>query len=1025
MGSPARLHRGSASWSKSRVVQLEAEQCYRVHARRDLSPPAGWRPDESRALAALKKRRCPAFQLSELNAAGRLSLCERLEGEVYLPSPGVDAFVSLVLAREGILPALELATHLPRFKDVWGWPAPGLHPIRNALACADDDERAKAEAWLEDRSGTNDEKVHRSYLLPEQSTWREEAVATRLGQTLLMIDAALESQRAEQVPSEPGTAETLGLRFGSAALELMKIWWKRARGEAVAAIAAGLAVIDEDEAVQLLGASADRKAVIALLPEMFSRFPERCIRVGLFEPKLDAAVRGWVQQRPELAAAIVEAQPRLRTSLERIQSALGAGREEVGVESLPEGLGRPPWRSKRRKLPLIELEPQLPPDAFELPEAMVSEVDALLAECDGLAADERGFQFGVAGVLSELGRLEGADRQARAAEGIGDHYGERSEFIALGGALGARFPEVAPTLLRACKRPEVGLGLVGLRTRAMAEAVLPMVGLRNSREVALQWIQGNADYAALAWIPAALGADKKLKPLAVAGLNLLASHGGSEALETASEAYGVEATLDQLLADWPHRPINADFVRLDALPRPRLSDGGAVLDLEALERVVEGLAASRRHEVHPGIEALRGTCERSSLDAFAFGLFRQWLESGAPSKQAFAMQALGWLGDDATVDRLVPMLEAWPKESHWRRAVSGLDVLVDIGSDYALSRLDWISRKVKNRSVRTAAAQRIEELAESRGLSREALADRLVPTLGLDPRGTVVLDFGPRQFVVGFDEVLKPFVKDEGGKRLRSLPRPGAKDDAEKAPMAAERFKLLKKEVRTQSNLQPRRLQRAMIVGRRWSFDDFERLLLRHPLMQHLARRLVWGSYRGQGLVGSFRISEEGSFADVKDDAFEPSRDLEVGLVHPIDLEVSQRSSWGELFGDYEILQPFSQVGRSVHRLEADTDYIRPEGALEVPARGLLGLAPRGWDHPEASSGVVSEMSLPLDDGLHRLELHLRRGYWLHEIHDAVAEVDGIRLAGPGGAVRFGLFPARLASEALEALAYLRSAGAR
>ena len=34
-----------------------------------------------------------------------------------------------------------------------------------------------------------------------------------------------------------------------------------------------------------------------------------------------------------------------------------------------------------------------------------------------------------------------------------------------------------------------------------------------------------------------------------------------------------------------------------------------------------------------------------------------------------------------------------------------------------------------------------------------------------------------------------------------------------------------------------------MIAGRRWSVAEFESLLVRHPLMINLVRRLLWGVY--------------------------------------------------------------------------------------------------------------------------------------------------------------------------------------
>ncbi|STJ19402.1 C-terminal part of molybdate metabolism regulator MolR-like protein [Escherichia coli] len=85
-------------------------------------------------------------------------------------------------------------------------------------------------------------------------------------------------------------------------------------------------------------------------------------------------------------------------------------------------------------------------------------------------------------------------------------------------------------------------------------------------------------------------------------------------------------------------------------------------------------------------------------------------------------------------------------------------------------------------------------VAENRGLSQEQLADRLVPTLGLDDPQALSFDFGPRQFTVRFDENLNPVIFDQQNVRQKSVPRLRADDDQLKAPEALARLKGLKKD---------------------------------------------------------------------------------------------------------------------------------------------------------------------------------------------------------------------------------------
>ena len=81
----------------------------------------------------------------------------------------------------------------------------------------------------------------------------------------------------------------------------------------------------------------------------------------------------------------------------------------------------------------------------------------------------------------------------------------------------------------------------------------------------------------------------------------------------------------------------------------------------------------------------------------------------------------------------------------------------------------------------------LPEVAAARSLSPDELEDRTAPDLGLDDQGTLLLDFGPRAFRVGFDEHLVPFVRTAEGERLAALPRPTKADDAAKAVFARKK----------------------------------------------------------------------------------------------------------------------------------------------------------------------------------------------------------------------------------------------
>jgi predicted DNA-binding WGR domain protein len=365
------------------------------------------------------------------------------------------------------------------------------------------------------------------------------------------------------------------------------------------------------------------------------------------------------------------------------------------------------------------------------------------------------------------------------------------------------------------------------------------------------------------------------------------------------------------------------------------------------------------------LKALKEHADRGSLDAFAWRLFERWMQDGAPNKEKWAMAAIGLLGGDLSVLKITPRIREWPGESQHQRAVFGLECLRAVGSDTALMQLNGIAQKLKFKGLKARAMECMEAVAVQRGMTRAELEDCIVPDCDLDERGNRTFDFGPRQFTFVLGQDLKPMVRDDGGKPKSDLPKPGAKDDAAKAGAAVEDWKLLKKTLREVLKVQTARLEQAMVTGRRWPLEKFQSLLVRHPLMTHLVRRLLWGVYDDKDdLIAAFRVTEERDFADAKDGRFDPGTAERIGIVHPAHVSTDAAGGWGEVFGDYEIIPPFPQLGRPIYGLEpgeeTQTQITRFSGP-KIPAITLVGILDRqGWARgvPQ-DGGVFYEHSKP------------------------------------------------------------------
>ncbi|WP_067824146.1 DUF4132 domain-containing protein [Actinomadura kijaniata] len=480
----------------------------------------------------------------------------------------------------------------------------------------------------------------------------------------------------------------------------------------------------------------------------------------------------------------------------------------------------------------------------------------------------------------------------------------------------------------------------------------------SGRKVGDAWLDRHGLTAVPYLVPDALAKRRVPRLKAVAALRYLAAAHGAGRVVEAARVHGDRAAdaVAEVLAR-PYAPMPSEpapdalpdlprlprWIDVEALPAPLLRDG-APLPPDAVRNLLTMLAMARRGAAFPGLaEALDGAlaaCAPESLPPFGWAVFEAWRAEGTPGRESWALEALGRLGDDDVVRRLRPLVEQWPGQSGHHRAVQGVGVLAAIGTDAALTALHRIAARSRYRGLRENADRMLTEVAKARGLTADQLADRLVPDFGLDADGSLVLDYGPRRFTVGFDEQLKPFVRDESGKLRKSLPKPGVKDDETLATAAYQRFAALRKDVRTVAAEQVRRLETAMVAGRRWTTAEFTAFVVEHPLLRHLARRLVW-SAGGT----AFRVAEDGTFADVDDDPFVLAESATVGLPHPVELG-EERPAWADLFADYEITQPFPQLGRPVYAFTAEEATAarlpRFEGAT-VPTGRVLGLERRGW----------------------------------------------------------------------------------
>lgn len=314
-------------------------------------------------------------------------------------------------------------------------------------------------------------------------------------------------------------------------------------------------------------------------------------------------------------------------------------------------------------------------------------------------------------------------------------------------------------------------------------------------------------------------------------------------------------------------------------------------------------------------DSIAANLNQKDLEEFSADIFARWYDDGAQTKFKSALYFCAIHGGQKMVDTLIRNIKEWSEAMRSAIAAETVFALALNGSNEALMNVDNMSRKFKNKRVRAAAVEAMAAAADTLGITSEELADRIVPDLGFDRNLCRVFDYGKRQFNV----YLKPSLEMEvfsGDKQIKTLPKPGTTDDKEIAEAAFNEFKEVKKQLKNVVAAQRSRLEYVLMCDRKWTSENWEKLFVGNAVMHCFAVGLIWGIYENGSLKDTFRYMDDGSFTTADGDEFTLPNDAQIGLVHPLELTDEQIAVWKEQLSDYELTQPFDQLGRMVFRPE-------------------------------------------------------------------------------------------------------------
>jgi hypothetical protein len=228
---------------------------------------------------------------------------------------------------------------------------------------------------------------------------------------------------------------------------------------------------------------------------------------------------------------------------------------------------------------------------------------------------------------------------------------------------------------------------------------------------------------------------------------------------------------------------------------------------------------------------------------------------------------------------------------------------------HSVAQIERIRLNVKQPAYLKGIEQALDEVAQRIGMSREDLEELTVPTFHLES-GHVRHTFGSEVAELKL-EGLKVHVQwyDASGKLRKSA--------------SAEVKRTHKAELKELAHLchdiehmliaQRDRLERLILSERQWKLSEWRERYLEHPLVGHLAKRLLWRFTDEDQKVDA--IYFENQFINADGQPQQLPNNAQVSLWHPIFSSAVEIQAWRLWLEEHQVTQPFKQAHREIYLL--------------------------------------------------------------------------------------------------------------
>ena len=344
----------------------------------------------------------------------------------------------------------------------------------------------------------------------------------------------------------------------------------------------------------------------------------------------------------------------------------------------------------------------------------------------------------------------------------------------------------------------------------------------------------------------------------------------------------------------------------------------------ARERLAEVGAESFRQFIAKWFGLVAVPAMRTNRQEFEGGRIYEHQVSSGSDRNISILKGLAWMCADRTeadiARALAKLIEAGVKKQPgigpWAtRAVNAaIWALTEMDSSEAVGQLSRLKMKITLRPSITHIENGLEAAAKKAGVTKSDLEDLSVPAYGFELNGTRREEFGESAGMATLTPTGDITIEWFGanGKPVKAPPADVKKNFADelkefKADMDAAGKMLTAQKARFDGFYLPERV---------WKLKDWRGRFGNHPLLAHIAKRLIWHFSDAENKAQGLWNAETGDFADVYGKPIAWLTDeTEVRLWHPIGFEVDVVLQWRDALQKAGIAQPFKQAYREVYLL--------------------------------------------------------------------------------------------------------------